>query len=110
MPKKAISVTLQVENLTWLKGRTRTGAARSVSGVLDQLVTDARTRGHGGEIRSVKGTIDIDPSDPLLETADEYIRALFEESLARPFFVKEKKASYTAGKRSRTAGTRRRRG
>lgn len=101
MPKKAISVTLQAENLTWLKGRARAGAARSVSEVLDRLVTEARTRGGGGEIRSVVGTIDIDPSDPLLDTADEYIRALFAESLSRPFLVKEKKASYRAGKRRR---------
>jgi len=101
MPKKAISVTLQAENLTWLKSRAQAGGARSVSDVLDRLVTDARTHGVGGAIRSVKGTIDIDPSDPLLDTADEYIRGLFAESLARPFLVKERRATYGSRTRKR---------
>lgn len=101
MPKAAISVTLQAENLTWLKGRARSGGARSVSEVLDRLVTEARTHGGGGEIRSVVGTIDIDPSDPLLDTADEYIRALFAESLARPFLVKERRAKHRSRTRKR---------
>ncbi|MBI2186354.1 MAG: hypothetical protein HYU37_04435 [Acidobacteria bacterium] len=99
MPKKAISVTLQAENLTWLKGRAQAAGARSVSDVLDRLVTEARTRGAGGMIRSVVGTIDIDPSDPLLDTADEYIQGLFAESLSRPLLVKEGKGSYKPGKR-----------
>lgn len=101
MPKRPISVTLEAENLTWLKARARAGHARSVSDVLDRLVTDARTRGRGGEVRSVVGTIDIDPSDPLLDTADEAIRALFTESLRRPFLVKDEKRSYAARKRRR---------
>jgi len=101
MPKQAISVTLQVDNLTWLKGRARAGGARSVSDALDRLVTEARARAGGVEIRSVKGTIDIDPSDPLLDTADEYIRALFAESLARPFLVKERRATYRSRPRTR---------
>ena len=101
MAKDAISVTLHTENLTWLKARAGSGQARSVSELLDRLVTEARAQGGGGEIRSVVGTIDIDPSDPLLDTADEVIRALFAESLARPFLVKEAKGSYAAGKRTR---------
>jgi hypothetical protein len=98
MRKAAISVTLQAENLTWLKGRARAGAARSVSEVLDRLVTEARTHGGGGEVRSAVGTIEIDPSDPLLERADEYIQALFAESLGRPFVVNEERGSYRARK------------
>lgn len=102
MPKAAISVTLQTENLTWLKGRARSGGARSVSEVLDRLVTEARTRGGTGEIRSVVGTVDIDPSDPLLETADEAIAALFAASPAWPTAAKEKRATYrTRGRRRR---------
>jgi len=93
MPRTAISVTLQGENLTWLRGRARSGGARSVSDVLDRLVTEARTRGGGGAVRSAVGTIEIDPSDPLLDTADEAIRALFAESLAGPFLVKERRTT-----------------
>ena len=52
-----------------------------------------------GEVKSVVGTIDVDPSDPLLLKADEAIRALFAESLARPFAVKETRAAY--GRRAR---------
>jgi hypothetical protein len=100
MPKRAISVTLETENLTWLKARTRSGRARSVSDVLDRLVTEARTQGAAAEIRSVVGSIDVDPDDPLLLKADDTIRTLFAESLARPSVVKEKRA--TSGTRSRT--------
>jgi len=101
MPKRPISVTLQSENLTWLRGKARVSGARSVSNVLDRLVTEARTRGGSGQVRSAVGTIDIDPSDPLLERADEAIRALFEESLARPFPGQEETGSYAAKKRKR---------
>jgi hypothetical protein len=99
MPKQAISVTLEADNLAWLKARARAGAARSVSDMLDRLVTEARTRGASGEIRSVVGSIDVDPSDPLLDTADAYIRALLAESLDRPFLVKEEKGTQKPGKR-----------
>jgi hypothetical protein len=101
MPKRAISVTLEIENLTWLKARTRSGRARSVSDVLDRLVTDARTRGDASEIRSVVGSIDVDPADPLLLNADAAIRTLFAESLARPLVVKEKRATYAPRPRTR---------
>ena len=71
--KQAVSVTLNADNLTWLKGRVRTAKLRSLSELLDQLV-DA---GQGKATRSVAGTIEIDPSDPLLDKADEAVRALF---------------------------------
>jgi hypothetical protein len=92
MPKNAISVTLDADNLTWLKARAGSGQARSVSELLDRLVTDARTRGTGGGVKSVVGTIDVDPADPLLLKADDAIAALFTESLGRPTVVKEKRA------------------
>ena len=102
MPKNAISVTLDADNLTWLKARTGAGKARSVSDLLDRIVTEARTRGAGGGVKSVIGTIDVDPSDPLLLKADDAIHALVAKSLGRPFAVKETRPSY--GKRPRTGG------
>jgi hypothetical protein len=89
MPKQAISITLEADNVTWLKGRAGAAGLRSVSELLDQLVTAARESGAGGHTTSVVGTIDIDPGDPLLERADEAIGALFEASLGRPLMVKE---------------------
>ena len=102
MPKNAISVTLDADNLTWLKARTGAGKARSVSDLLDRIVTEARTRGAGGGVKSVVGTIDVDPSDPLLLQADDAIHELVAKSLGRPFAVKETRSSY--GKRPRTGG------
>ena len=77
MTKQAISVTLNADNVTWLKGRVSAARLRSVSELLDQLITAARKAGHSGSARSVVGTVDIDPSDPLLETADEAVQTLF---------------------------------
>ena len=78
MPKQAISITLEADNLTWLKGRAGASGVRSVSELLDQLVTAAREAGGAGHATSVVGTIDIDPGDPLLERADEAVGALFD--------------------------------
>jgi hypothetical protein len=85
MTKRAISVTLDGDNLTWLKGRAGAGGVRSVSELLNQLVAAARRAGGGGPSRSVMGTIDIDSADPGLEHADEAVQALFDASTARPF-------------------------
>ena len=73
MAKQAISVTLDADNLTWLKGRASAAGVRSVSELLDQLVSAARSSGRIGPSRSVVGTIDLASSDPWLETADETI-------------------------------------
>jgi len=75
--KQAVSVTLNADNLTWLKGRVRAAKLRSLSELLDQLVDAARRTGEGEATRSVAGTIEIDPSDPMLDRADEAVRALF---------------------------------
>lgn len=99
MPKQAISLTLDADNLTWLKGRVGAAGVRSVSELLDQLVTAARTSGQAGPSRSVVGTIDIDPSDPMLEQADEMVRAMYDASLRRPMMVRETSPEYRVERR-----------
>lgn len=82
MRKQAISVTLETDNLAWLRGRAR-AADRSVSETLDLLVTAARGERSAGDARSVAGTISIAPQDPDLSGADAVVRSLFGASLAR---------------------------
>jgi hypothetical protein len=101
MRKQAISVTLGADNLTWLKGRAGAAGLRSVSELLDQLVTAARESGRIGPSRSVVGTIDIDANDPLLEGADDAVRGIYEASLRRPLMVKEPKVEYQIGGRKK---------
>ncbi len=103
--KKALSVTLEIDNLRWLRGRTGAAGLRSVSELLDRLVTDARISGHG-PVRSVVGTVDIDSSDPRLEAADKAVRSLFDASLIRPLVAKETTTGYGA----RGRATKKRRG
>lgn len=102
MPKQAISVTLESDNITWLKGRAGAAGLRSVSELLDRLVTEARQTGRVGPSRSVVGTIDIDASDPLLEGADAAIREVYESSVRRPFVVRERRIGRRAPKRVNT--------
>src|SRR4051812_12492476 len=94
MAKQAISVTLEADNLTWLKGRASAAGVRSVSELLDQLVSAARSTGQIGPPRSVVGTIDVAASDPWLEAADETMREMFDASLHRPLMVKEASPVY----------------
>lgn len=101
MSKQAISVTLDAENLTWLKGRAGAAGLRSVSELLDQIVSAARASGGVGPPRSVVGTIRIDDGDPSLEHADAAIRALFDASLRRPMMVKETPARDRASRKRR---------
>jgi hypothetical protein len=93
MARRAISVTLEIDNVAWLKGRAG-AAGESVSEMIDQLVTAARQGTCAGQMRSVAGTIDIDASDPLLEHADRAVRAAFDASLGRPLAVREARATY----------------
>src|SRR6478672_9877734 len=105
MAKSAISVTLEADNLTWLKGRAGAAGLRSVSELLDQLVAAARASGRIGPSRSVVGTIDLDASDPWLDEADEAVRGLFDASLRRPLMVKESSpASGSSGKKRARRG------
>src|SRR5262245_5664949 len=94
MGKTAISVTLDADNLLWLKGQAGAAGLRSVSELLDRLVAQARAAGPVAPVRSVVGTIDVDPGDPLLEHADATIRALFDASLRRPSVVTEQPPEY----------------
>jgi hypothetical protein len=96
MNKQAISVTLDAENLTWLRGRMTAIGARSISELLDQLVTSARRHGQGRPRRSVVGAIEIDSADPDLLTADAAVQSLFEESLRRTPLVHESSPAYSA--------------
>ncbi|MFI5396211.1 MAG: hypothetical protein ACHQ9S_11830 [Candidatus Binatia bacterium] len=79
MSKQAVSVTLAAENLLWLRGQARVSGVRSVSALLDRLVSAARTGGQGHEsmIRSVVGTVHISEADPALVRADAAVRAVF---------------------------------
>ena len=102
MNKQAISVTLEPDNLAWVRGRALAAGRLSVSETLDRLIEEARTSGAGsGPGRSVVGTVEIAPGDPELLTADEAIRALLAQSVAR---------TTRAIHRASAAGTGRRRG
>jgi hypothetical protein len=90
MPKKPLSVTLEESNVLWLKGRAAATKRRSLSEALDEVITAARTGGHGAEVaRSVVGTIDIAAEDPELGQADAYLQGMFAASLGRPFLARE---------------------
>jgi hypothetical protein len=101
--RKAVSVTLKADNLLWLRAQASASARGSLSEVLDQLVTDARTSGRTDEraISTVRGTIDLPDDDPMLEEADTFIRAQFDKSLRRPIAVKEKRARHSGARKRR---------
>jgi len=98
-------VTLDSRNLSWLRGRAG-ATGESVSRLLDGLVTAARQAGNQGPARSVVGTIDVDPSDPDLEGADDAVQTLFERSIQRPLVVRDRRPRV----RARSGGKRKRRG
>ena len=111
MPKKPLSVTLEEDNLLWLRGRAALSRRRSLSDALDEIVTAARTGGLGATAsRSVAGTIDIADADPDLDTADEYIRQTFQASISRPMLLRERPATFggSAAGRPRARKTQRR--
>jgi hypothetical protein len=99
--KRAISVTIGVDNLLWLKGQAGASASGSVSEVIDRLVQEARTGGRtdAGAIRSVIGSIDLPPDDEDLAGADAYVRDLFERSLARPMQARDRPPARKAKRR-----------
>jgi hypothetical protein len=89
--RKAVSVTLRLDNLLWLRGQAAATPRGSLSEVLDRIVGEARSAGRGepAAVRSVAGTIDLPEDDPMLDKADDYIRALFAASAGQPMLVKE---------------------
>jgi hypothetical protein len=99
MAKRPLSVTLDAANLVWLRGRAAATGRRSVSELLDAIVTDARLGGRQPDVpsRSVAGTIDIAADDPDLDGADALIATLFSRSLSRPFLAREASPTYQAG-------------
>ena len=101
MAKQAISVTLEVDNLAWLRGRAGAAGLRSVSELIDRLVTAARKTGVAGPARSVVGTVTLDPADPMLEKAGAVLQALFDASLGRPLVVSERRVAHGSGRPGR---------
>jgi hypothetical protein len=102
MPKTALSITLDQDNLLWLRGQTAAAKGKSLSDTLDQLVTAARQAGRvaEGAMRSVAGTIDISDDDPELSGADTFVRSLFDRSGRQPFLARETGPA-TRGRRGR---------
>jgi hypothetical protein len=98
--RRAISITIEEDNLLWLKAQAAASAKGSVSEILDRLVGEARAEGRtgGAAIRSVAGTIDLPADDPDLEKASAYVRAVFENSARRPMVVKETPPARGGGK------------
>jgi hypothetical protein len=95
MPKAPVSVTLDTDNLIWLRGRMASRKRRSLSDALDEIVTAARVGTAGVEpSRSVAGTIDIADEDPGLQKADAWVRGQFDSSLNRPLVVHEAAEEY----------------
>ena len=108
MPKSPLSVTLDDANLLWLKGRTAGRKQRSLSAALDEVLTQARTGGHGGDAaRSVVGTIDIASYDSGLDDADAAVQAMFDESLEQPFLVRGTTPPYGATSKKKVSKARR---
>jgi len=82
MSKRALSVTLEPDNILWLRGRARAEGRRSLSETLDRLVAEVRVGGRApSRVRSVVGNIRIDESKGNLAAASETLRALFADSL-----------------------------
>ena len=95
MSKQPVSVTLDQDNLLWLRGRIARGKRGSLSAALDELIRQARQGSPAaGDARSVVGTIDIAPDDPKLERADAAVRARFEASLSRPILAREDRRAF----------------
>lgn len=94
MPRKAVSVTLDEVNLTWLRGRARVTAQGNLSEALDRLLTDARTGGRRAPVRSAVGLVTLPVDDPDLAKAKAAVRQLFEDSLARPLVAWEDSTAY----------------
>lgn len=95
-------MTLDADNLLWLRGRAAARKRRSLSDALDEIITSARTSGADARtVKSVVGTVDIAATDPGLERADAYVGALFESSIGRPLLMRETAARWPGTKKRR---------
>ena len=85
MSKKAVSVTLQPDNLLWLRARVKAKGGRSLSEALDGIITEARagTGASTAEVRSVVGNAWIPKSEEALSEAGAQVAALFRGSVRR---------------------------
>ncbi|MBI2376852.1 MAG: hypothetical protein HYV07_22830 [Deltaproteobacteria bacterium] len=92
MSKQAISLTLDRDNILWIKGQVKARGARSVSEAMDDILSAARRS--RGQVTSVVGTVRILDDTELL-SADDEVRRAFEASLSRG----ERRVA--AGKKSR---------
>lgn len=91
-------MTLDTDNLLWL--RAQAGPGRSVSRLVDDLVSDARRGGlrPDARVRSVAGTVDLRNFDP--EAANRDVRALFDTALnGGTAAVHERQARYDRQRR-----------
>ena len=97
MSKRAISLTLDTDNLIWL--RAQAGPGGSVSRIVDDLVGEARVGGRrlGTAARSVAGTVDLRNFDPA--GADRELRAVFDTALGGNAAVHEQRARYDRKRR-----------
>lgn len=110
MSRKAVSVTLDEMNLTWLRERARVTSQGNLSEALDRLLTDARSTGQRTVTRSAVGLVTLPADDSDLSKAKAAVRQLFEESLSRPLLVREDGGPYRAQPakpRRKRAGARR---
>lgn len=98
-------MTLERDNLVWLRGVAARGKRKSLSDALDDILTTARLTGAAdGSVRSVVGTVDIAPDDRDLTGADKYIQTLFATSISKPLAARERQAKFGSTKRTRHRG------
>jgi hypothetical protein len=104
--RKPVSVTLDTENLLWLKAQAIASDEGNVSRVLDRIVREAREAGRTGLLagRSVKGTIGPLPEDDALTRAAAEVGAMFAESLGRSMGVVERPAEAPRRRTKRRRG------
>lgn len=103
MPKQPVSVTLDADNLLWLRAQAQVGRGVNVSQILDRLVSEARASGRSlaAPSRSVIGTVDLRGFDPA--AADRALRKLFAGSIHRARLVREHRTRDGRTRRKRRA-------
>jgi len=100
-------VTLDDDNILWLRARAGAARLRSVSELLNQIVSTARRSKSAPHPKSVVGTLRIAPDDAALETADAAVRQLFDAALTGASIAPERPARY--GRTTRPSNSRKKR-